>query len=608
MSSESSDIFDGNIPVPGQDNTSSSDGFDFQPVNELPNSLLSMDCIPELSFAPVLELSDDNDRPILPMHKQEELPPGTKVYLCHLDDLITLTNGNYLDQVVPYTSGNKVGTVIRHSHTLTLVQFETPEKQLIEQFSLPRAFLSLEKIHPRPVEIPPRKIKANRFGDINPKAGRQFIKPSGDIDNTILTLFDLYILNYSSFEAFPEISGSLQKYKSGDYEECLELLNNIHTQCDQSNFSEHHTSNECAQPKSSDYTAIPNLLSAVLLWRSSVLLKLNRVEDAIKDSLMCVEKAPNCSLCYIRLTEVFACFGKKLSSMEALRWVEKIMPNEHLNLIQSIYCHIWKTDSALRENGMSLYIDSRAIRRIKSLKYIIKGQTILSEKPIAWVPTYQNEVNMCVQCGKYIESGQGVPPDTPKIHTNWSCSTECHIFANTHFRDYESKHALKSVFAINFILQDRLNNVKNPSYIDYAYLTIRIFHIIVAKAFNDNPGTLLYSEHILPILLELGLLPVPAIYLDAKVARDLTVLWEVLTMEFTTALKEVFDYRLLRGIFLCVESYSIRYDTYCDQQGTKSQQLFYPTIRTNKTHKLEESADNTWNWIATQDIPLDFLF
>ena len=530
----------------------------------------------------------DDERPSMPGHREDELPPGTQVWLVDAEDIAMLLKAEFDTAMLPHCHGKSTGEVIRHSGNVTLVKFSTLD--FIECFSLPRAGLSKVPIPPKSTKFKITDLGGLGVGDLGPKAGMRNapnLQSKGGLQR--LSPHDHFVFQLTISEDNTAAAAertrhqALQLYRSRHFSDVEQLV----TKADISVGTETLTEQDRR------------------LWRSQALLKAQQVDEALTEALACIENDPDWIPGYVQSAQVYASIGKLGTAGQLLHQAAFLPRDRQASLTPVIECNetLEKMEERVCKHGLGISVDPDFRRRLTAKRRFPAGSVIFTEKPSCAIPALANEARLCANCFDAIVP-EGVQLPTGKIDESLSycCSNQCAKEAKALHRDYEAGDGARSTFAALFVIRDRLSSVANTRVLDHGLIAMRAFHVLISNV-RRRTGSKRPPATCLPEMRALGLLPTPLLVLESKTKSDIQTLYNLLATGLTPEEQQFYTHSLFMDVFLGVMAYSAL-ETY-DAKGKEAKlNIVLPVLScaTSGFTTIARQTGGSWSMIATKDI------
>lgn len=339
---------------------------------------------------PILSLDAAKDKPKLPFLDVKSLPPGTVVWVGDEEDVAAYLKKHWNSYYDKICNGHAVGTVVRHSNDMTLVEFS--EVDLRFTLTIPRSCLSVKKIEPYDSSqafSEPKKTEGlyTYFGKLNPRNTRTTSRDS-QLANQLL--YEAVSISSICTDNAPILEKALTEFNAGSFSKALLTVNSL-------------LGTESLHPcRQVDF----------FLLRSRIFVFENRYEQALDDALECIRLEPRWVRGYLSAARALSGLGDFDGAHRRLLQARGMLPfSADLLSVLELNSFLRQQQKMLRKKNLILTLDHVYRKRLRPLTNVSKLEVLLLEQ----VPSVITAslfcdwpANRCKRCFKLYENF--VPP------------------------------------------------------------------------------------------------------------------------------------------------------------------------------------------------------
>lgn len=571
----------------------------------------------EMLFVPEPVVSLLNDaKPAMPMLTQEELPPGTKVWIVDEDDVKLLLKDAWDPPIRIVCNGREIGTVQRHSGDLTLVSFSNESIGMSFAFTLPRPCLSIQPIvayeSNRPANRPNALASSFGVGNLGPRAGRGTARTKDEVN----ILQQYYEVMLASIVKCKNAQPTWEQFVKGKVQPSLAAINTLIAEAEGASLATPEGSPLLGSRASSissnnneggaGNNAANLTLKELYCVRSMMRIFDHDANGALDDAQKAIKLNPSWVKGYLRAARAHQASGKFTLAGHMINQTLLLLPHsEEVLRLSDLNNYLCRVNAELEQAAphIGIRLSCTYAKLLMPKRGFQVGEVIFEEtEPVLSIPSMQNATQCCSVCLR-TSSLSEMSIDASSRHHNDNnnnnsshspltrpfCSAACQQRGTLFLPMELITHELGYRSASGLIYSKAASSM-NMLPLEQARLTMRLFFIVcttharlqaqreqqhvqqavqeqrpldsVLKTFNGTCKESVVSVE--EALQHLGIFPLVSINIDNKTRDDLTTLCNVLCQAFTAEEKTLYSPSLFLGLYAYVANHIVFAETPSD--------------------------------------------
>lgn len=502
---------------------------------------------------PVVSLLNDN-KPCMPMHSIEALPPGSRVWIVDEDDVKMLLKDNWDVALKIACNGRECGTVVRHNGgDLTLVAFENKQLGMKYSFTFPRPCLSLEKIEqydssPKAKNNNGAGALASSFGvgNLGPRAGRGTAKVKDEVN----LLQQYYETMPANVVLCDNAAGAWEMFAKGKVEAAQQTLESLMDDDVLGEFRKEHLS-----------------------LRSTMRIFAGNPTGALADALKVIEMNPSWVKGYLRAARAYKANGKFTLASHMINQTLLLLPYSlEIQQVSAMNNFLRRQQMELEAlHPINFRLDAMYMKKIFPKRGYQAGEVVYEESDLTLsMASMQNLTPCCCVCQSPDAISLMNSPTVSQEELHY-CSQACQQRSSLFLPYEKDRHALGTKSASGLVFSKAASSM-NMLPLEQARLTMRLFFIVctthqrLCSRENSLPDSDEQDEAttVEDALRHLGIFPFVSSQLDNKTKEELIVLCNVMCQYFSEEHKKLYS----SDLFVQLYSYVAAYVLYAESTST----------------------------------------